>query len=85
MNHPTTQEITKAACSLVSFLNFKGKKGGMFYNSCLPTLDTEPWIQGDKTVIGWEHNHSGQYILTYSPPLRGGNGKKYFAIREGKK
>ena len=28
---------------------------------------------------------SGQYILTYSPPLRGGNRKKYFTIREGKK
>ena len=72
MNHPTTQEITKAGCSLVSFLNFKGKKGGMFHNSCLPTLDTEPWIQGDKTVIGWEHNYLREELReSITPQLAG--------------
>ena len=40
----TTREITKAMCSLTSFLKFTGEDVSMFPDNTLPTLDTTVWI-----------------------------------------
>ena len=37
----TTDEIVKAMCSLVPFLEFTGESASMFSNRRLPTIDVE--------------------------------------------
>ena len=41
----TTREITKAMCSMTSFLRFTGEDVSMFDGGVLPTLDTSLWIE----------------------------------------
>ena len=46
----TTEELTKAMTSLVSFLDFTGEDTTMFPTNKLPTLDTEIWEEKDSKV-----------------------------------
>ena len=38
------RELIPVMSSLVDFLNFEGEESSMFENNCLPTLDTELWV-----------------------------------------
>ena len=40
----TTRKITKAMCSMTSFLRFTGEDCSMFTDMTLPTLDTSLWV-----------------------------------------
>ena len=44
----TTEEIVKAMCSLVPFLEFTGESADMFDHKRLPTLDVDLWWEGGK-------------------------------------
>ena len=44
----TTEEVTKAMSSLVSYLVFEGEEAGMFSSGKLPTLDTSIWWNGSQ-------------------------------------
>ena len=46
----TTEEIKKAMCSLVHFLEFTGESASMFTNQRFPTLDVELWWEGGKEM-----------------------------------
>ena len=43
-----TEEIVKAMCSLVPFLEFTGESAEMFEHQRLPTLDVDLWWDGEK-------------------------------------
>ena len=48
----TTEQISRAMCSLVDFLVFTGEDETMFENGRLPTLDVELWIdEGSGKVL----------------------------------
>ena len=49
----TTTEITKAMCSMVTFLKFTGEEQGMFPNNRLPTLDVELWPEARGVNFGF--------------------------------
>ena len=49
----TTNEITKAMCSLVSFLKFTGEEESMFPSRKLPTLDTELWLENGQIMFSY--------------------------------
>lgn len=44
----TMKELTKAMCSLVSYLQFEGEVAEMYDNKKLPTLDTSIWVEDKK-------------------------------------
>ena len=49
----TVNEITKAMCTLSSFLEFTGESASMFENKRLPTLDIEIWWENSQVCFSF--------------------------------